>query len=315
MKFLALLFLLTGVCQAFLLLPSYDIESPVKNAQVGDRLSLVIRGVKGAKPDAKDLKLDLPPGETKELLDQGWALSPPSISTSSDIGFIAVPLKGGSLTLPMLAISQDGKPFARTQPWTIDVQSAIKKDDPKPQEPAPVKPPSSLDFPVDVLIGVGILGLILLVLVIYGLVRWSRRERVKKAPPSEPPKPEDEVALNSLLALEKSTTLSKGEFKAYYFKTSEILKAYIGARFGFDALEMTTRELKDELARHFSEPHPELDTLLLLLDRVKFTDHVPVGEEAIQIIPEARKFVLVTRRKVIVPAQAYPLPERGDHAV
>ena len=51
------------------------------------------------------------------------------------------------------------------------------------------------------------------------------------------------------------------------------------------------------------------------IDRVKFTDHVPVGEEAIQVVPEARKFILNTRRKVIVPAVAYPVPERGGNAL
>ena len=234
----------------FLLLPAYDVDSPIKSGKVGDRLELSLHNVKEVNTSSPDLKLELelPPGDKNSLLDQGWEVSAVISRGNSDFAFVAVPLKSGVLKLPMLALVQGGKRIARLNPWSIEIQSAIKKDDPKPQEPVPVKPPSSLAFPIQVVVGGGLLVLLLVAAAIYAFMRAKKR-RGKPAPPPEPPKPEDEVALAALMALEKSSTLGKGEFKTYYFKASEILRTYIGARFGFDAMEMTTRELLDELMR------------------------------------------------------------------
>jgi len=51
--------------------------------------------------------------------------------------------------IPSLQISTpDGKRVGRTQPFTIDVQSAIAADDQKPQQPVDPRPPVSLNFPM-----------------------------------------------------------------------------------------------------------------------------------------------------------------------
>src|SRR6185437_16115559 len=117
--------------------------------------------------------------------------------------------------------------------------------------------------------------------------------------PAEPPKPEDEVALAAFAALEKSGVLAKGDFKKHYFRVSEILKTYVGARYGFDAPESTTQEMLQMLDRamaaEFATDATKLGSLIELfgqLDLVKFTDHVPAGSDSSRVVAIAREFVL-----------------------
>lgn len=99
----------------------------------------------------------------------------------------------------------------------------------------------------------------------------------------------------------------KGQFKKHYFRISEILKNYIGDRFGFDAPESTSREIlallkkqKVEGLRSDEEEIERLERLFEKLDLVKFTDHSPVFGESAQVLDEARDFVMNTRRVKVV---------------
>jgi hypothetical protein len=296
----------------FLLLPAKDVERlPGKNEQaqkaqakplVGDSFEL---RVVGADPS---LKVDAPPGG-ESLNDQGWEIEP-----GADGRFSATAVKPGTLTLPSLALKDaTGKIVARTNSITIEVQSAIKSDDPKPEEAVDIRPPVALQFPWWVLVVAG-LALIGLGVVSYHFMRKYLAGRKPKAPPEPqaPPKTEDEIALEALALLDRHGYARRGEFKKYYFGVSETLKAYVGARFGFDAPESTSREM----IAHLEEGKivgdqwiDRLETMFERLDRVKFTDHVPEGDEPARLIEDARQFVLATRRPPAVttpPGAAQP---------
>jgi hypothetical protein len=168
----------------------------------------------------------------------------------------------------------------------------------------------------------GVGALIVVGAIAYSLYRWNKsRKAALLAKPVEPPKPEDEVALAALAQLEKSGTLERGEFKKHYFKVSEILKNYIGARYGFDAPENTTREMMQNLREAWAkELSPEsgngekrltgLSELFVQLDRVKFTDYVPASIESQGVVGVAREFVRATRRKPVIVT-----PSEGPSAV
>jgi hypothetical protein len=160
-----------------------------------------------------------------------------------------------------------------------------------------------------------ICGLLVLGALIYWFYRWSKSNRPLPPKPVEPPKPEDEVALTALAQLEKSGFLERGEYKKHYFGVSEILKTYIGERYGFDAPENTTREMMENLklawARELGGDEKRLNTLGELfeqLDLVKFTDHVPEKIESQTVVSVAREFVRGTRRKPVIAAPPVVTP-------
>lgn len=306
----------------FLLLPAVELEptapaadtsvkgkasaTPASEYRVGDEIVLKAPQLTLPEGSQPPLKVEIPPG-TPALNDEGWDIFPPS--DPSEFKLIAVPMKAGSLTLPSLAIQDSsGKSIARTNPFRIEVKSAIRPDDPKPQEPAELRPPADLAFPWWVVILMAFAAALVLGAILYALYRWSKNRRTQVAvAPVEPPKPEDEVALLALAQLEKSGALEKGEFKKHYFGVSEILKTYIGRRYDFDAPENTTREMLENLkqawARDFSGSEKRLTALSELfeqLDRVKFTDYVPPLVESRGIVEVAREFVRATRKAPVI---------------
>jgi hypothetical protein len=302
---------------AFLDLPAYDVDRVDGGARVrvGDAVILRVgglMGLPGVKEPQRDLKLEVPPG-TDNLTDLGWELDPSGAQPvpPGELRVKATPLKPGRITLPSLAIKNaEGKALARTNPFALDVESAIAKDDPKPDQPAELRPPVSLRFPWWVLAAAGVLSLAAVALLVYWLRHRKRPVKARPAEPAPPPKPEDEVALAALAVLERDGPLKRGEFKQHYFRLSEIVKAYIGARYRFDAVESTTREMIGLLEERRSLSDAQIDrleTLFEKLDLVKFTDHVPVPDEGLRLVEVARELVMATRR----PPEVLPAGPAG----
>jgi hypothetical protein len=153
---------------------------------------------------------------------------------------------------------------------------------------------------------------------IYGLVRWSRKHRRVERSVLAPPRPEDEVALESLALLEKKGLLKQGLFKAHYFGISEILKHYFGARYRFEAAESTTEELLHHLDRESGVAASVLETLkgsFEKLDRVKFTDYEPALDEGTELLEHAKKVVQSTRKSPIIVTPAAPqVPQKSQRS-
>lgn len=133
---------------------------------------------------------------------------------------------------------------------------------------------------------------------LVGLLVWWRRRALRPPPPAPPtPRlPPHEEALGRLAALEAEALLSKGERQPYFFRLSDIVRDYLGRRFGFDALELTSDELLSELR---GRPTPGLDfdalaRFLLGADLVKFARRDPTDGESKAAMDEARAFVVRT---------------------
>jgi len=290
---------------AFLSLPEIAIElDPAQGGQpikVGDALKLKVGS---APPGATAIEVQS--GSTL-LEDEGWNLD------VQELNVTATPLKPGKRALPSLAIvDATGKQLARTSPLEFTVASAIKEDDPKPTEPVEVKPPLGLPFPTWVIVVIAAVALLILTAIGYAIWRAIQERRARSAPAlPEIVRTEDEIAVIALTELESQGFLKKGEFKKHYFRVSEILKAYLGARYGFDAPECTTREMIDrmETEKLLSDTFiDQIESLFERMDRVKFTDHVPATEESSRLIESARKIVQSTRR---VPVQSILPPDRA----
>jgi hypothetical protein len=199
---------------------------------------------------------------------------------------------------------------ARTHPFTLEVTSAIKSTDPKPEQPESLEPPVGLQFPIWIAGSIVLLGAVLLLGLVYGIFRWYQVRKLRISQLPKVVQTEDEVALAKLNELEKQGLLKRGDYKSYYFKLSEILKSYVGARYQFDAPESTTAEmislLEEHSAIHGSLPDSGIDRLESLfnrLDLVKFTDFVPETEISVKLLGDAKEFILTTRRPPTILVQ------------
>lgn len=278
--------------QSFLLLPSYDLERVAadskKSVRVGDVLDFKIGGLTDP-----NVTVEPAPGDG-EVDDKGW-----DIEITRD-HLRATPLKAGELTIPSLGLKDaSGKFVARTNPLPIQVASAIAPNDPNKDQPAELAPPVGMKFPIWVVVCLSILGLIFLGLLIYGIIYLIKKSQKPAYVPPPIQKTEDQLALDALLELEKSSFFKSGKFKLHYFRVSEILKNYIGSRYDFDAPESTTHELVTVLEREKGIKSVILDDVESLfehMDVVKFTDHVPSDQDSQTILVRARELVIKTRR-------------------
>lgn len=128
---------------------------------------------------------------------------------------------------------------------------------------------------------------------------WFRRRRtVADAPPPPTPRlPPFEEAMERIAELEAAALVSAGRKQEYFFRLSEILRDYLGRRFGFDALELTTDELLSVLRER---PTPGLDfdetvRFLNSADLVKFARVEATDGECKSALDVARRLVMQTR--------------------
>ncbi len=87
----------------------------------------------------------------------------------------------------------------------------------------------------------GSLGLVLGA--ILALLVWRKLNQPKPEPPPPPPRPPWEVALEELDEVRYAGLLEMKRYSEYFDRTSDALRRYLGARFGFDGLESTTDEI------------------------------------------------------------------------
>ncbi len=122
-----------------------------------------------------------------------------------------------------------------------------------------------------------------------------------------PPLPPHEAALLRLRTLAASGKLDVDDRRPVYFELSEILREYLGARFGFDALELTTAELLTALStRAPADVTRDMDAWLRAGDLVRYA-RVPTGrDEAAAALAQA--VAVVERTRPVAPVA----PVTGD---
>jgi hypothetical protein len=131
---------------------------------------------------------------------------------------------------------------------------------------------------------VGQLGLLLGGLVViaggggvYFLVKRRNAQREVELVPEIDDRSIEQIALMDL----ETATLGIHEFLTFYTALSEILRAYLGARFGIDSTEMTTTELGREIdARCDAVIAKRIGRILHLCDLVKFAKFIPTIEDS-----------------------------------
>lgn len=118
----------------------------------------------------------------------------------------------------------------------------------------------------------------------------------------------DQEALNALDAI---SDVENRNGKAFYFSLSNILRAYMQARFTINALEMTTEELIPKLdGLHMDKNlYPELKALLRSSDPVKFAGFPVTTGKMRDDLAFVRHFVLQTTERVEKVENEVKVPE------
>lgn len=126
---------------------------------------------------------------------------------------------------------------------TVTVASSLPPDaDAQGADLADVRPPEAVPVRTWRLL-YALAGLLAVGLLAWGLRRALRRPRPVAAPPAPPPEPLHVRTTAALDALARENLPSQARFKEFYFRLSEIVRGYLGERYGFEALESTTPEL------------------------------------------------------------------------
>ena len=133
------------------------------------------------------------------------------------------------------------------------------------------------------------------------LERWRRRK-----PLQAPETFFDDTALQRLAALRADSPWTRGQGRAAIFALSEILRAYLGARLQFNALDLTSEEFIAELRRRRLIG---LDLAALIEqvrweDLVKFAKLEPTPEECLRGIDLAESVIRHTRPLRSLPVKA-----------
>jgi len=129
-------------------------------------------------------------------------------------------------------------------------------------------------------------------LFVTALILWKRRRR-RDGGDLEPIQSPDELALADLNDLAERK-LSDG--RIFYFRLSAILRGYIEARHGINALEMTMEQLLPQIESLGVDPESrrELRDLIHSTEPVKFAGSPADGGKMVRDLEFVRKYVQLT---------------------
>ncbi len=129
---------------------------------------------------------------------------------------------------------------------------------------------------------------------------WGRRSKKPFAAPIEPTETIDVRAIRLLDELAKEQLPQAGRFKEYYFRLSEILRGYLGERFGIDALECTTPELLEALRSRRTPglDMPQVTAFAEFSDLVRYAKTLPSLDACRMHLEGAFALIAATRPQI-----------------
>jgi hypothetical protein len=214
----------------------------------------------------------------------------------------------GDLQLPPIPVTyvvQGTAYVVQTDPVPIQVVSFIGEGEAELRDIAPPVPVSRTSWTLlSALIGAAaalLVGLVALVVV----RRWRRRRRRdlpgrRVSGAGAPAVAFDDQALARLDALERSGALEAADRRPFYFELSEIVRGYLGRRYGFPALDSTTAEIRSRLAAGEGRPVAEqVGEWLERCDLVKYASYSADRDDARAALADARSLIEATRLCVV----------------
>ena len=165
-----------------------------------------------------------------------------------------------------------------------------------------------LELPRHLHLGWVVAAAFLLVAVAVALWWWRRRRR-GAGEVAAPPDPPDVQALRALRELRDDLVAARLDVHPFYFALSGLVRAYVEGRYGLNATDLTTDEIRARVAER-TELAPavaaDLVALLDAADGVKFARAPATVGDAERACDRARRLVETTRATETVqpPARA-----------
>jgi len=186
---------------------------------------------------------------------------------------------------------------ASTEPVALKVVSLLPKD-PQEQKLADIRGPQAVGIGRAFWVALGT-ALVLAA----GLATWLVRRRRRVEAPGALPVPElpaDVEALRALDALAASGLASRGEYRSFYIRLTEVAKRYLERRLGAPVLEMTTAETLAFLRGHAhgGDLVPVVRDLAEAADRIKFAKGQGLAQEAGRHLAAVRALVPALEAKL-----------------
>ena len=134
-------------------------------------------------------------------------------------------------------------------------------------------------------------------ILVWVVIRLANNKPIIRIVKIKPKLPSHIVAINKIDEIKSCDELRiEGNEKEYYTRLTDVLREYMRERFGFNATEMTTSEIIDELLKiQDKESLKELKEILELADLVKFAKMHPTAYENDRNMLNAIEFVNVTK--------------------
>jgi hypothetical protein len=123
----------------------------------------------------------------------------------------------------------------------------------------------------------------------------------------EPKLPPHQAAMKLIEQIKSEKKAHSDNAKEYYTELTDVIRAYIRDRFGFNALEMTSAEIIEKLNEDGNkEAIGELKELFVTADLVKFAKHSPMINENDANLINAIDFINVTKEPEDANAKPQP---------
>ncbi|MEP7053141.1 MAG: hypothetical protein ABJB12_22440 [Pseudomonadota bacterium] len=307
--------------------PEFSEKMPSR-AVSGHALTLVVTVSHGkgetVLPTGFHLQSDSP--EAKALEREGFALPDPEgaagpkltrteqgerATTAVQISVVPLPAKPGrqQLFLPPLPITVSRASgelvTVCTAPHAVTVEDPIANTpNPSPKGNPAARRQLEIWTAAKHAAAVALIALLVGALAAILISRWLRRP--KKLPPPPPPRPPWDVALEALHDIRHAGLTREGRFAEVFDRVSDVLRRYLGDRYGYDGLESTTREALVSLRQ--TSPAIEdlagIETFMRDADLVKFARLTPSEGECVDLMARAESIVT---RTILVGPIASPL--------
>ncbi len=180
-----------------------------------------------------------------------------------------------AIAIPTFAGGETGE--VKTDEFAVTVEPTIVDEN---AEPRPIAGPVAVRVRDLTLMWVAAGALGGVVLALTGASLWRRRRRRRAgehaAALAVDTRTAEEIALARLRELAEDGVAA--DPRPFYFRLTEIVREYLGRRFGFDALELTTEELLGRIGEHVIRP--DLSKWLYACDLVKYARAQASGDEA-----------------------------------
>ena len=138
-------------------------------------------------------------------------------------------------------------------------------------------------------------------LAVLSLTGFLIYRRVKAARPVSAERiPAHEIAYEELSNLVSQNLIEKGEIKRFYQGISDILRRYVGNRFGLAAPEQTTEEFLYSLRNStgvIAQYKSLLQNFLSGCDLVKFAEHRPSAEDIQLMFDSCKAFIAEPKKR------------------